>query len=135
MDHAVEFVVGEAVGVAAGVGHRDEVATCVVAVLGEVACGVGGLGDFAVGVVGRAAAAAGRVGDLGEPPCPVVLVAGGLAGGAVGLFDEAVARTQRGTHHGGMGALWVRCAVCRCVVHCLFCSLFVCVYIHGVCPH
>jgi len=92
------------VGVAVGVGHRDEVAARVVAVLGEVACGVGGLGDFTVGVVGGAVCATGRVGDLGEPPCPVVLVVGGLAGGAVGLFGEALARTQRSTNHGGMGA-------------------------------
>ena len=75
-----------------------------------------------------------RVGDLGQVAVGVVGVADGLAERA-DLFDHAVefvvgeavgvARTQRSTNHGGMGAPWGVRVVGRCLGHRLFSLLFV----------
>ena len=120
----INDVVGGALfGGADRFGGFKQVAVGVVVVLGDVAVLVGGLGDIAVaGFVLAGGDAAVRIHGLGDV-VPLVARDGGVQ--AAGVNIKAIVRTQRSTHHGGMGAPWGGRVVGRCLCHRLFSSLYV----------
>jgi len=119
----VAVVGGALFGGADRFGGFKQVAFAVVAVLGDVAVLVGGLGDIAVaGFVLAAGDTAVRVDGLGDV-VPLVACDGGVQ--AAGVNIKAIVRTQRSTNHGGMGAPWGGRVVGRCLGHRLFSSYFV----------